>query len=70
MKRLELWDVSGDEPEFTGASATLTPSGVKYVGIGLQAILTKYLDRDLNQVFNDLDGWGNAYIALKLRSVE
>lgn len=67
MTTLELWDVSGDEPEFTGASATLTSTGIKYVGIGLQAILSRYLDRDLKQVFNDLDGWSNSSIALKLK---
>lgn len=70
MKKLELWDVSGDEPEYAGASATLTPDGIKYTGTGLQAILTRYLDRDLDEVFNNLDGWGNGYIALKLKGGE
>lgn len=70
MTTLELWDTTGDEDEYAGASATLTPDGVKFVGTGLQALLTPYLDQDLKTVFNKLDGWSNGYIALKLKDGE
>lgn len=73
MKKLELWDMSGDEDEYAGASATLRDDGqITYTGRGLQAILSPYLDvdRKMDQVFNDLDGWSNGYIFLKLKEGE
>jgi hypothetical protein len=66
---LELVDVTGPVAVPLGSTATLTDSGkVLFEGNGVQQIFAPWLrDRDPDDVFRNMVGWSNGYVALRER---
>jgi hypothetical protein len=66
---LELVDLTGEQPEPTGATATLDDTGrVTYEGDGVKAIIGKFLvGHSPTDVFEKMADWSNGYVMLRTR---
>lgn len=63
---LELVDMTGDQPEPTGDSATLVGSRIVYIGNGVRNLFAPWLrDNSPADVFRDMNGWSNGYVSLR-----
>lgn len=66
---LELVDVTGPTDVPMGSTATLTDAGtVLFEGSGVEKLFAPFLrDRDPGEVFRNMVGWSNGYVALRER---
>lgn len=66
---LELVDLTGEDAEPTGATATLDDAGhVTYQGDGVKAIIGKFLaGHSASDVFEKMSDWSNGYVMLRMK---